>query len=260
VERALWKYLRSPEGRARLAATFWILVVFRFVAFIPSLNVDQARMNELLADNLALGVFNLFAGGEVLNNFSIVAAGIVPYVIARTLMFFLVSLIPALERLEREEGSAGRARIERLTYLLTIPIALGLAWGVSAFLNAQAGLFPGGVRLFTEATFLTTASIVVSMTAGSMFTGWLAERLTEYGIGDGPSIMVWAGACLTLVSQVRGWLAGATGAQDVPLRLITFVVVAVVVVFFGILLREGQRRIPVQYATRPRVRKTIYGG
>ncbi len=257
--RAITTAWQLPDMRRRLLSTLLIVVIFRFMARVPLVNVDQARMNQLLAGNLTLGIVDLLAGGQVLSNFSIVAAGVLPFILAQTLLTLAVILIPALDRMIREEGSAGRERFQRYVQLLSIPLALVFAWGLSEYLDRQIGLFPHGVKLFSPDSFLPSLTIITSMTAGSVFSGWLANRISEDGIGQGPAVMIWAGACLTLFNKVDELVSVQTDGIVTLGRVAILVIVSVAVVYVGIHLHEGERQVPVQYGRRARGRK-VYGG
>ncbi len=169
--RAITTAWQLPDIRRRLLSTLLIVVIFRFMARVPLVNVDQAHMNQLLAGNLTLGIVDLLAGGQVLSNFSIVAAGVLPFILAQTVLTLAAIFIPALDRMIREEGSVGRERFERYVRLLSIPLALGFAWGLSEYLDRQIGLFPHGIRLFSPDSFLPSLTIITTMTAGSVFSG-----------------------------------------------------------------------------------------
>ncbi len=258
--RAITTAWQLPDIRRRLLSTLLIVVIFRFMARVPLVNVDQAHMNQLLAGNLTLGIVDLLAGGQVLSNFSIVAAGVLPFILAQTVLTLAAIFIPALDRMIREEGSVGRERFERYVRLLSIPLALGFAWGLSEYLDRQIGLFPHGVRLFSPDSFLPSLTIITTMTAGSVFSGWLANRITEDGLGQGPAVMIWAGACLTLFNKVDELVSVQTDGLVTLGRMAILVIVSVAVVYVGVQLREGQRQVPVDYGYRPRGRRVFGGG
>jgi preprotein translocase subunit SecY len=141
----------GPTLRRRIIYTVLLVLLFRVLADIPVLNVDEERLNRLLADNPLTGVVDLFAGGEVLTHFSVVGAGIFPYLLALVLVNGATWLVPALRELRRR-GEEGKKRLELYATLLTIPLAFVFAWSISHYLARQTGLFPSGIHWFTSAS------------------------------------------------------------------------------------------------------------
>jgi preprotein translocase subunit SecY len=232
-----------PDLRRRLLITFGILVVFRFVAHVPVPGVDPTALKDAFSNSPLLGMLDLFSGGA-LKNFSIAAMGVYPYITASIVITLMTPIIPALQRLA-EEGENGRNRINTITHWLMIPLA-----GLQGY--AQLILLRNQYGAVADSGLLSTVAIVLSLIAGSMFLVWLGEQITQYGIGNGISIIIFAGIMATLPSQIgAGFLAGQSGQVA---GLITFIIIALLTAFVIVIFTEAHRRIPVQYA------KSVYRG
>ena len=242
--------LRIPDLRRKLLFTLGMLVVFRFIAHVPVPGVDTFRLEQLFRQSQLLGMLDLFSGGAM-QNFSIAAMGVYPYITATIIMQLLVPIIPQLEELSKE-GEAGRQRITTITHWLMVPLAILQAYATSILLQSQGiitnfGLAPGQL--------LPTASIIISMTAGTALLVWLGELITENGIGNGVSIIIFAGIVSQLPLMVGRTLfgGGEIGAG------IVFAVLGLVIIAAIVFVQESQRRIPVHYAKRVRGTR-VYGG
>ena len=223
-----------PDLRAKLIFTVAMLVVFRFIAHIPIPGVDLTALKDLFDRNQLLGMLDMFSGGAM-RNFSVAAMGVYPYITSSIIMQLLVPVIPALRRLS-EEGESGRNRINQITHWLTIPLAALQGFAQLQLLRSQ------GIVMNTGA--LETAAIIISLTAGTMFCVWLGELITERGIGNGVSIIIFGGIIAGLPEQVgRGFIAGENWIGIAIFTLLSIATVVVIVIF-----TEGHRRIPVQYA------------
>lgn len=234
----LARALNVPEVRRKILFTALILVVFRFVAHIPSAGVDTQALRNLFAQSQFLSLLDIFSGGT-LANFSILALGLNPYINASIIMQLLTLVFPKLEELSKE-GEAGREKINQYTRFLTVPLASMQAFGMYALLRSQ-----GIVSSLTPVHIL---ALVVTMTAGTIFTMWLGELVTEHGIGNGISILIFAGIVGRLPVTV-GQTLFATVAQDI-FPLLLFIIMAVVVIAAIVFMNEATRRIPVHYARR----------
>ncbi|HLF27917.1 MAG TPA: preprotein translocase subunit SecY [Anaerolineae bacterium] len=242
-----------PDLRRRILFTLLMLVIYRAASHVPVTGVDREQLARVLGGQTAgaplVGVLNLLSGGG-LTNFSLLANGVYPYITASLVIQMLTGVIPALERLVREEGSEGRRKLEQYTYLLAIPMAMLQAIG-------QIQLF-GGAELIAGWGIdpLRTITVIASMVAGTTFAIWISNLITEQGIGQGMSIIIFGGIVSRLPSNIASLLSDpATALQS----LIAFIVVLVAVIFVIVIFQEGQRRIPVQYGKRVRGRK-VYGG
>ncbi len=228
---------RIPDLRAKIIFTLALLAVFRFVAHVPLPGVDQQSLDDLFRQNQLLGFLDLFSGGA-LRRLSIVALGVFPYITSSIVMQLLTPVIPRLQALSRE-GELGRQKINRIVHWLTVPIAMAQGYGQLLFLQQQ-GVFVGGEGIGYN---LPTVAAIFSLTAGTMFLVWLGELITERGIGNGISLIIFAGIVAGFPSLIqRGFLE--TGN---PLGVVGFAIIAVGIIAFIIYFTEAHRRIPVQY-------------
>jgi preprotein translocase subunit SecY len=226
-----------PDLRRRILFTLGILVVFRFIAHVPLPGVDIDRLEQFFAGQLIFGMLNLFAGGAMAQ-FSIAALGVFPYITASIIMQLLVPVIPRLQALS-QEGEIGRQKINRITHMVTIPLAViqGHAW--IALLRAQdVTIEPLGP--------LTIASIVITMVAGTVFLVWLGELITERGVGNGISIIIFGGIVAGLPGIAGRGIVEAIEGQ--PWGLIAYIILTLAMVVLIVVFVEAHRRIPVQYA------------
>lgn len=231
-----------PDLRRRLLVTFGILVVFRFVAHVPVPGVDAAALENIFQDNALLGMLNMFSGGA-LQNFSVAAMGVYPYITASIVITLMTPIIPALQRLA-EEGESGRNRINTITHWLMVPLAGLSGYGQLVLLQSRGAV--------ASSDALSTFAIILSLIAGSMFCVWLGEQITQYGIGNGVSIIIFAGIMAGLPTQIgQGYLAGQQGQIT---GLVVFIIISLLTAFFIVIFTEAHRRIPVQYA------KSVYRG
>ena len=234
--QAMMDMFALPDLRRRILFTLGILVAFRFVAHVPLPGVDVATLTQFFQQNLIFGMLDLFSGGAM-RKFSVAAMGVYPYITASIIMQLLVPVIPSLQALS-EQGEAGHRKINRITHLLTVPLAALQGYGMLTLLRSQSPPILGHLEP------LTTACIIMSMTAGTVFLVWLGELITERGIGNGISIIIFAGIVASLPDMVgRGFIAARN-----PLGLITFIVLGLATLVFIVVFIEAHRRIPVQYA------------
>jgi len=247
---------RIPDLRAKLLFTFAMLVIFRFMAHIPVPGVDFQALRELFATNQLLGMLNMFSGGGM-EQFSVVAIGVYPYITATIIMQLLIPVIPQLESLSKE-GESGRAKINQYMHWATVPLAALQAFGTIQFINSSRTTGSGDIiRNFDLGAFpIETTAIIVSMVAGTMLLVWMGELITQNGVGNGISIIIFAGIVASLPQVLFQSIAG-----QVPLvPLVLFAIVGIAIVIGVVLVYEGQRRIPVQYARRLRGTRWYGGG
>jgi preprotein translocase subunit SecY len=245
---ALSGALRAPDLRRKILFTAGMLVVFRLLAHVPVPGVDQSRLDTLLQETPLLGILDLFSGGG-LARFSVVAMGVNPYINASIIMQLLIGVIPALERLSKE-GEYGRNRINQYVRLLTVPMAVLQGVGISIFMS-QSGVLTsfGGDDLVLSLSILTT------LVAGTILLMWLGELISENGLGNGISFIIFAG----IVGQFPTTAMQTIEAAPV-FNIVLYSIVAILVVAAIVFIQEGQRRIPVQYAKRVRGQKQYAGG
>jgi preprotein translocase subunit SecY len=232
--QALFDAFSLPDLRRRLLFTIGMLVVFRFIAHVPLPGVDVAAMQQLFERNQLLGMLDLFSGGAM-RNFSVAAMGVYPYITASIVMQLLVPVVPALRNLS-QEGESGRNRINQYTHWLTIPLAGLQGYAQLALMRSQGAV--------AAAAALPTVTIILSMTAGTVFLVWLGELITERGIGNGVSIIIFGGIVASLPQLVG---QAELAMTNIP-GLIVFGIVGLATVAFIVIFTEGHRRIPVQYA------------
>ena len=238
--------------RRRLVFLLLALVVYRVGAHIPVPGIDPAQLQQLFNGQQGgiLSLFNMFSGGA-LSRFTVFALGIMPYISASIIMQLLTYVLPAFEQLKKE-GEAGRRKITQYTRFGALGLSLFQSLGIALALEASAGLVinPGfGFRM----------TAVVSLTAGTMFLLWLGEQITERGLGNGISILIFAGIAAGLPGSIGGLLELVrTGAMG-PLVSIFIIIVVALVTYFVVFVERGQRKILVNYARR-QVGNKVYGG
>ena len=228
--------MRVPDLRTRILFTLAMLVIFRFVAHVPVPGVDTQALQQAFEQSALLGFLDLFSGGA-LANLSVAALGVYPYITASIVMQILVPVVPQLKELS-QEGEYGRQRINQLTHYFAVPIAALQSWGQLTILR-QSGVLPGvdfGLNL-------ETLAMVISMIAGTMFLVWLGELITERGLGNGISLIIFGGIVARMPSIVgQGFLE-----RDEAGGLLLLLVFGFVIIYFIVVFTEAQRRIPVQY-------------
>ena len=234
---------RIPDLRFRILFTLGILVIFRFFAHVPVPGVDREALAAAFEANPLLGFLDLFSGGA-LRNLSIAALGVYPYITASIILQILTPIIPTLKNLS-QEGEGGRQTINKYTHYLTVPLAFLQGYGQ---LNLFAGGFAstGGAAISgigLGANTLNTMAILTAMTAGTMLLVWMGELITEKGIGNGISLIIFAGIVSTLPSVVgQLWLL-----RDQVFQVGMLIFIALAIVYMIVYFAEAQRRIPVQY-------------
>lgn len=247
ISSLLISAFRTPEVRRKILFTAGILFVFRIFAHIPVAGVNLTSLRTLFEQNQFLGLLDLFSGGT-LANFSIMALGLNPYINASIILQLLTLVFPKLEELSKE-GETGRAKINQYTRFLTVPLAVMQAVGMYAFLKNQ-----GIIGTLAPIQIL---SLVVTMTAGTMLLVWLGELITQHGIGNGISMIIFAG----IVGQIPV-IFGQTASTATNENLITigvFLALGIIVIAAIVFTNEATRQITIYYAKRVRGNKT-YGG
>ncbi|WP_439590016.1 preprotein translocase subunit SecY [Hydrogenophaga sp.] len=249
---SLAKTGKFGDLRRRLVFLLLALVVYRIGAHIPVPGIDPAQLERLFQGQQGgiLSLFNMFSGGA-LSRFTVFALGIMPYISASIIMQLMTYVVPTFEQLKKE-GEAGRRKITQYTRYGTLGLAIFQSMGIALALEGQAGLVidPGmGFRL----------TAVVSLVAGTMFLMWLGEQITERGLGNGISILIFAGIAAGLPSAVGGLLELVrTGAMNI-LVSIFIIALVILVTYFVVFVERGQRKILVNYARR-QVGNKVYGG
>jgi preprotein translocase subunit SecY len=223
-----------PDLRRRILITVGILVIFRFIAHVPLPGVDLTALRQLFQNNALLGMLDLFSGGAM-RQFSIASMGVYPYITASIIIILLVPVIPKLQALS-QEGESGRNRINLITHWLTVPLAGFSGYGQLVLLQRAGAVTSTGPLL--------TVTMVLSLIAGTIFLVWLGELITEYGIGNGISIIIFGGIVAgypTLIQQ--GFLA-----RQNLLGLVVYIAIVLITIVLIVIFTEAHRRIPVQYS------------
>jgi preprotein translocase subunit SecY len=235
-----------PDLRGKLLFTIAMLVVFRFVAQVPVPGVDSGALRDLFDQNALLGMLDLFSGGA-LKNLSIVAMGVYPYITASIIMQLLVPVIPRLEALSRE-GEEGRRKINQYTHWLMVPMAMLQGYGQLVLFQRQ-GVFQEGVKIgLSGDALLPTAAMLLSIVAGTVFLVWIGERITENGIGNGISIIIFGGIVAGMpVNLGRSYLSATTSSAGVFI-VVKLVLLLMAIAFCIVFVNEAVRRVPVQYS------------
>ena len=248
---------RLTELRNRLLFLVGALIVFRIGAHIPVPGINANAFQYLFeqeARDTILGMFNMFSGGA-LERFSIFALGIMPYISAAIIMQLMTAVIPSLEAL-RKEGEAGRRKITQYTRYGTLGLATFQSIGVAIALQAQSG---DGVQVVSHPGLGFIFTATVTLVTGTMFLMWLGEQVTERGLGNGISMIIFAGIVAGLPSTIADMLQQTSRGQMSALELIGFLLIAVLVTAFVVFVESGQRRITVNYAKRQQGRKMMQG-
>lgn len=238
--------------KRRIIFLLLALVVYRIGAHVPVPGIDPDMLSRLFQEQQGgiLGLFNMFSGGA-LSRFSVFALGIMPYISASIIMQMLSYVLPLLESL-RKEGESGRRKITQYTRYGTLLLGVFQAFGIAVALESQAGLVldPGFMFRFT---------CIVSLVTGTMFLMWLGEQITERGLGNGISIIIFAGIVAGLPSAISGLFQLVSTGAISPLSSIFVIAIVALVTAFVVFIERGQRRITVNYAKR-QVGNRLYGG
>jgi len=239
---------KVKELRNKILFVLAVFVIFRLVANIPVPGIDAERLRSFFEGNQLFGLMNMFTGGAM-SNLSIAMLGMGPYITAVIIMQLLTMIFPKLEAIYKEEGEAGRQKFNQYGRILTVPLAALQAYSMIMLFRAQQII--GSLSLFE----LTTSIMVI--TAGTMFLMWLGELISERGIGNGVSLLIFAGIVSGFPTEIRQILMGWDPAK-IPTYL-AFLAVALLVIVGVVIITEGRRNIPVSYAKRIRGNK-VYGG
>jgi len=251
--QAVSNAFKLPDLRRKIVFTLAMLVVYRLAAHIPLPGVNVEVLRQVFERNQLLGLLDMFSGGAM-QNFSVMAMGVYPFITAQIVLQLLQPVIPALEALQ-QEGEAGRQKLSLYTHLLTIPLAVLNGLGqVSLLTQAGGGVVPVVSNFgFTAESWLPTVATLATLTAGTMFGIWLGELIDQDGIGNGLSIIIFGNIIAGIPQRVgQLWVAN-------PWSIVVFAIITVITIIGIVYVHEGQRRIPVQYAKRVRGNK-VYGG
>jgi preprotein translocase subunit SecY len=239
---------KIKDLRNKIIFILGMLVIFRVAASIPLPGVNVEQIKRLFEGNQFLGLLNIFSGGG-LSNISIVLLGVGPYITASIIMQLLTMIVPRLEQIYKEEGEAGRQKFNMWTRWIAVPLAALQSFGMITLLQSQ--------KVLLELTSFEKGMIIVISTAGTIFLMWLGELITEKGIGNGVSLIIFAGIVASLPSNASQMLATFDSTQ--LFTYILFLAIAVITIAGVVVVSEAQRNIPVSYAKRIRGNR-MYGG
>ncbi len=239
---------KIPDLRKRVLFVLGVLGIFRVMASIPMPGMDRESLQEFFARFEMFEFANLLTGGT-LDRFSIVMLGLGPYITAVIIMQLLTMVIPQLERLQKEEGAAGRQKINQYGRYLTVPFAILQSFGMLTLFQREGVIAPlGGITLL---------STILTVTAGTLFLMWLGELISEKGIGNGVSLLIFAGIISDLPTNLLQAIAGWDPTQ--VLSYLLLLILIVLIIASVVMVNEARRNIPVSYAKRVKGRK-VYGG
>lgn len=243
----IWKI---KDLRNSILFVLAMLLIYRVAAHIPVPGVDSSALASYFSSNQFLGVLNILSGGG-LDNFSVVAMGVAPYITSSIIFQLLVMIVPRLEEIQKD-GEAGRQKISQWTRLLSVPLAVMQAYGLIALLRQQSQL-----NIFPDFSAWQLVLTITVMTAGTVFLMWIGELITEKKVGNGISLLIFAGIIAQAPTLLQQTILIFDRSQ--ALNLIIFLVVAIVTIVGVVIVTEGQRNIPVSYARRV-VGRQSYGG
>jgi preprotein translocase subunit SecY len=248
MTQKLFQIFKIKELRNKLIFIMLILVIFRIAANIPIPGVDVQQLKTFFEDNQLLGMLDLFSGGG-LKNISIVMMGVGPYITASIIMQLMTMIFPKLEQMYKEEGEAGRQKFNMWTRWLTVPLAALQAFSMISLLRTQ--------NIMTDLSVMNTIMIIVTATAGTVFLMWLGELITEKGLGNGVSLIIFAGIVSGLPAIVSQAIATWDSTQ--LFTYLSFIVISLVTIAAVVWITEGQRVIPVSFAKRIRGSRMVGG-
>jgi preprotein translocase subunit SecY len=259
--RSMWTI---PDLRNKILYTIGMLLVFRLAAHVPVPGIDPTALRAALSKNSGLnqvfGLLDVFSGGSFQTTFSVVAMGVYPYITASIVVQLLQQIVPRLEALARE-GESGRNRLAQITRYLTVPLALLQAFGQIAILVRANALSTAQFGLFNGQTVIPSLAILVSLTAGTIFLVWIGELITENGIGNGVSLIIFAGIVSRLPQAVGSQLVSNSGAgsgsNGSVINFAFLGLLGLALIFLMVFVYQAQRRVPVQYPTKRRMMQGV---
>src|SRR5437588_1338430 len=269
----MWERLRSiwtiPDLRKKILFTLVMLLVFRVLAHIPVplTHAEEQALANLFSSNSnqnlsqLLGLLDVFSGGS-LQQFSIVALGVYPYITATIVMQLLMPIIPALENMLRE-GEAGRLRFSQITRIITVPLAFLQALGQSAIFVRAGVLDSSSFNLFDPNVALQSFAILISLTAGTLILVWIGELITENGIGNGVSLIIFGGIVSRIPGLIQsGYTASSTGGGNGSgiISIVVFLIIGLITIIGIVYVYQGQRRVPIEYPTKRMVGRGMLVG
>ncbi|NCD00951.1 preprotein translocase subunit SecY [bacterium] len=241
----IWKI---KDLRNRILFVLGMLVIFRFTAHIPIPGVDAQALKELFSSNQLLGLMNVFSGGGM-QNFSIVMMGIAPYITSSIIFQLLGMIVPKIEEMQKDES--GRQKINMWTRWATLPLAALQAYGMITLLTRSS------YQILGDISALKMFIMILTISAGTMFLMWIGELITEKQVGNGISLLIFAGIISAVPSSIQQVVVNFSQSQ--LFMLIGFIVITIITVIGVVIINEGQRNIPVQYARQIRGNRAFGG-
>jgi len=235
------KIFKLPDLRNKILFVGFMLIIFRLFAAIPVPEIDTSRLKDFFSNNQLFGLLNVFSGGGM-SNFSLVMMGVGPYITASIVMQLLTVIVPAVEKWYREEGEAGRKKFQQVTRLLTVPFAIVQSYGMITLLKSQ--------NIINQMSGMETLKVMVIVTAGTVLLMWIGELITEKGIGNGISLIIFAGIIAGVPGALKQLIATWDSTKIFSYGI--FLAIAVIVIAGVVFITEGQRNVPVTYARRVR--------
>ncbi|HPN14713.1 MAG TPA: preprotein translocase subunit SecY [bacterium] len=242
-----WKV---KEVRNGLLFVLAIMVLFRITAHIPLPGIDLIALRRFFEANQILGMLSLFSGGTI-SNFSVIALGVAPYITASIIFQLLVMIIPKLEEIQKD-GEQGRQRINQWTRLLTVPLAILQSFALISLLGQSQ------MQILTRTDLLHMTALICTVTAGTIFLMWLGELISEKKVGNGMSLLIFAGILASLPQTISRFLVTYDASQW--MYVVLYALVGILTVVGVVFVNEAQRNIPVQYARQIRGQGAISGG
>ncbi len=247
--QAISQIFKHKDLRNKIFCTLFLLIIFRIISLIPIPEVDLNQLQQLFSQNQFLGLVDIFSGGS-LGNFSIALMGVAPYINASIIMQLMTMAIPQIEALSKE-GDYGRRKINQYTRYLTVPLAMLQSYGMISLLQRSE------FQILGEIDTLRLITILITVTAGTIFVMWIGELISEFGIGNGISLIIFLG----IISQLPSILTGTIATFDISqfTKIVVFAVLAILTIYFVVYITEGQRNIPISYAGRARGNRLLGG-
>ena len=242
------RIFKVKDLRNKIFFILGVLVIFRIAANIPIPGVDASQLKSFFEGNQLLGFLDLFSGGG-LRNISIVMLGVGPYITASIIMQLMTMIFPKIEQLYKEEGQAGREKFNMWTRYLTVPLAILQTFSMISLFRSQ--------QVLTDLTTFNYVTIIITATAGTIFLMWLGELISEKGIGNGVSLLIFAGIVSALPTSVQQIIATWDPTQ--VFTYLSFAVIGIVTIAGIVIITEGQRNIPISFARRIRGGRTMGG-
>lgn len=245
------KVWKIKDVRIKIITVIGLLVIYRLCAHIPVPGVNTEGLKNFMSGQSMFQLLDVFAGGTV-KNFSLIMLGVAPYITSSIIFQLLTMIVPKLEEMQKE-GESGQAKINMYTRWLTVPLAFFQAFAMVRFLGASSrDIFPAAMTGFDMLT------IILSITAGTMFLVWIGELITEQKIGNGISMLIFSGIVASMPGAIAGAFANYTSADFYTFLM--FGIIAIVTVVGVVFINEGQRQIPVNYAKQVRGTRVFGGG